>query len=73
MSYTWHPTCMSCGGEMAHGLTIYMDVQFSSRGVPVQFVESSKKEREMKERKEGKKREGKPEGRKKRNVEEKKN
>ena len=45
---------------MAHGLAIYMDVQFSSRGVPVQFVESSKKEREMKERKEGKKREGKP-------------
>ena len=51
---------------MAHGLAIYMDVQFSSRGVPVQFVESSKKERERKERKEGKKREGNPEGMKKR-------
>ena len=51
---------------MAHGLAIYMDVQFNSRGVPVQFVESSKKERVMKERKEGNKREGKQEGRKKR-------
>ena len=66
MSYTWHATCLSGGGEMAHGLAIYMDVQFSFRGVPVQFVESSKKERERKERKEGKKREGKPEGMKKR-------
>ena len=50
VTYTWHATSMSCGGEMAHGLAIYMDVQFSSRGVPVQFVESSKKERRKEKR-----------------------
>ena len=33
MSYTWHATCMPCGGEIAHGLAIYMDVQFSSSSV----------------------------------------
>ena len=49
MSYTWHATCMACGGEMAHGLAIYMYVQFSSSGVPVQFMESIKKERERNE------------------------
>ena len=56
-----HMAChmMPCGGEMAHGLAIYMDVQFSS-------WKCNRKEREKKERKEGNKREGKPEVMKKR-------
>ena len=44
-----HGMHMPCGGEMAHGLAIYMDVQFSS-------WKCSKKEREIKERNEEKKR-----------------
>ena len=44
-----HGMHMPCGGEMAQGLAIYMDIQFSS-------WKCNKKERESKERKEGKKR-----------------
>ena len=47
MSYTWHATCMPCVGKMAHGLAIYIDVQFSL------WKCSKKKEKEKNEERKG--------------------
>ena len=66
MSYAWHATIMPCGGEMAHGLAIYMDVRFSSSSVRGGQLEGRKGRREKKEIKE---RESQKEGRKKKRKE----